>query len=143
MRSSAAACRRRTSNPVPSDGDRRPAISVTSPHLPGSGRLPVTTESTFNVLAFAAEYYSEKSTILVYIQEYGDNYMCLSEMKFITIDNVSIKYAYNTELLDASNYILYAFSLYNIYIIKFLIILYKLYLYNIYFIIYICINIII
>lgn len=60
MRSSAAACRRQTSSPAPSDGDRRPTISVTLPRLPGNGRLSVTSESTFNVLASAAEYYAEK-----------------------------------------------------------------------------------
>lgn len=54
MHSSAAACRRQTSSPAPSDGDRRPAISVTSPRLPGSGRLSVTSESAFNALGRAS-----------------------------------------------------------------------------------------
>lgn len=103
VRSSAAACRRRTSSPAPSDGDRRPAISVTSPRLPGSGRLSVTSESTFNVLAPLPRDIMQRSVRRNsgYVQEDGNNYVPSwkgrvrrLDVKLIAIGNVSVKTAY-------------------------------------------------
>jgi len=101
VRSSAAACRRQTSSPAPSDGDRRPAISVTLPRLPGNGRLSVTSESTFNVLASAAEYYAEKRAHAAkwrmfknteIIIPWKDTYTSDGwRLKLIAIDNVPVK----------------------------------------------------